>query len=181
MPPTSSGICSATTNTFGSGVGDFKDGYTSGNLAKMVEKGVLDMDDLVELWKSPLIPNGPVVVRSSMDADMKTKFKEFMLGLPKSDPDCFSAIQGGDFTGFTEVTPEFYQPIIDAPGMCGKSGQSVPSSGGCHAFLVIDSHPDPLTALGRHEVAGLLDGLRTVHVGRTGEAAAAPGRVHERT
>ncbi len=100
--------------TFGSGVGDFNEGYTSGNLAKMVEKGVLDMDDLVELWKSPLIPNGPIVVRSSMDADMKTKFKEFMLELPKSDPDCFSAIQGGDFTGFTEVTPEFYQPIIDA-------------------------------------------------------------------
>lgn len=100
--------------TWGSGVGDFKDGYTSGNLAKMVSKGILDMDDLVELWRSPLIPNGPVVVRSSMDADMKTKFKEFMLALPKSDPDCFSAIQGGDFTGFTEVTPEFYQPIIDA-------------------------------------------------------------------
>jgi phosphonate transport system substrate-binding protein len=100
--------------TWGSGVGDFKDGYTSGNLAKMVDKGVLDMDDLVEIWKSPLIPNGPIVIRSSMDADMKTAFKEFMLDLPKSDPDCFSAIQGGDFTGFTEVTPEFYQPIIDA-------------------------------------------------------------------
>ncbi len=100
--------------TFGSGVGDFNEGYTSGNLAKMVEKGVVDMDDLVELWKSPLIPNGPIVVRTSMDADMKTAFKEFMMGLPQSDPDCFSAIQGGDFTGFTEVTPEFYQPIIDA-------------------------------------------------------------------
>lgn len=100
--------------TWGSGVGEFKDGYTSGNLAKMVEKGVLDMDDLVEIWKSPLIPNGPIVIRTSMDADMKTKFKAFMVGLPKSDPACFTAIQGGDFTGFTEVTPEFYQPIIDA-------------------------------------------------------------------
>jgi phosphonate transport system substrate-binding protein len=100
--------------TWGSGVGEFKDGYTSGNLAKMVSKGVLDMDDLVELWKSPLIPNGPIVVRSLMDADMKTKFKAFMVDLPKSDPACFSAIQGGDYTGYTEVTPEFYQPIIDA-------------------------------------------------------------------
>ena len=51
--------------TFGSGVGEFKDGYTSGNLRKMVEKGILKMDDLVELWKSPLIPNGPIVVRTS--------------------------------------------------------------------------------------------------------------------
>lgn len=33
-------------------------------------------------------------------------------------------------------------PVTDAPGMCGKRGQSVPSSGGCHAFLVIDAHPE---------------------------------------
>ena len=100
--------------TWGSGVGEFKDGYTSGNLRKMVDKGILNMDDLVEVWKSPLIPNGPVVVRSSMNDDMKTKFKEFMMGLPESDPACFSAIQGGDFKGFTEVNVDFYKPIIDA-------------------------------------------------------------------
>ncbi|WEZ82023.1 phosphonate ABC transporter substrate-binding protein [Rhizobium sp. 32-5/1] len=100
--------------TFGSGVGEFKDGYTSGNLHKMVEKGVLDMNDLVELWKSPLIPNGPIVVRASMDTDMKTKFKQFMLDLPKTDAACFSAVMGGDFTGFVEVNTEFYKPIIDA-------------------------------------------------------------------
>lgn len=100
--------------TWGSGVGEFKDGYTSGNLRKMVDKGILNMDDLVELWRSPLIPNGPIVVRTSLNADMKTKFKDFMVGLPKSDPECFKAIQGGDFTGFTEVNADFYKPIIDA-------------------------------------------------------------------
>ena len=100
--------------TWGSGVGEFKDGYTSGNLRKMVDKGILNMDDLVEVWKSPLIPNGPVVVRTSMNEDMKTKFKEFMMGLPESDPACFSAMQGGDFKGFTEVNVDFYKPIIDA-------------------------------------------------------------------
>lgn len=100
--------------TFGSGVGEFKDGYTSGNLKKMVDKGILDMDDLVEVWKSPLIPNGPLVVRTSLDADIKTKFKEFMMKLPETDAACFSAIMGGDFKGYTEVTPEFYQPVIDA-------------------------------------------------------------------
>lgn len=100
--------------TWGSGVGEWKDGYTSGNLAKMVEKGILDMDDLVEIWKSPLIPNGPIVVRTSLDANVKSTFKQFMVDLPESDPACFAAIQGGDFTGYTEVTPEFYKPIIDA-------------------------------------------------------------------
>ncbi|MCK3778821.1 phosphonate ABC transporter substrate-binding protein [Ensifer sesbaniae] len=100
--------------TFGSGVGEFKDGYTSGNLKKMVDKGILDMNDLVELWKSPLIPNGPIVVRTSMNDDMKAKFKQFMMDLPKTDAACFSAIQGGDFTGYTEVNSDFYKPIIDA-------------------------------------------------------------------
>lgn len=33
-------------------------------------------------------------------------------------------------------------PLTNAPGMCGKRGQSVPSSGGCHAFLVMDAHPE---------------------------------------
>jgi phosphonate transport system substrate-binding protein len=100
--------------TFGSGVGDFKDGYTSGNLRKMVDKGILNMDDLVELWKSPLIPNGPIVVRSSMNADMKAKFKDFMVKLPETDAACFSAIQGGEFKSYTEVNVDFYKPIIDA-------------------------------------------------------------------
>jgi phosphonate transport system substrate-binding protein len=45
---------------------------------------------------------------------MKTKFKAFMLALPKSDPACFAAIEGGEFQSFTEVTPDFYKPIIDA-------------------------------------------------------------------
>ena len=100
--------------TFGSGVGDFKDGYTSGNLRKMVDKGAVNMDDLVELWRSPLIPNGPIVVRTSIDEDMKKKFKDFMVKLPETDPACFSAIQGGAFKSYTEVTVDFYKPIIDA-------------------------------------------------------------------
>jgi phosphonate transport system substrate-binding protein len=100
--------------TFGSGVGDFSEGYTSGNLRKMVDKGIIDMKDFVEVWKSPLIPNGPIVVRTSLDADMKSKFKKFMLDLPKTDPACFAATMGGDFKAYTEVNTEFYQPIIDA-------------------------------------------------------------------
>lgn len=100
--------------TWASGVGAFKDGYTSGNLRKMVEKGLVNMDDLVELWKSPLIPNGPLVVRSSVSADVKAKFVKFMTELPKTDAACFSAVEGGDFTGFTPVTPDFYKTIVEA-------------------------------------------------------------------
>lgn len=100
--------------TWASGVGEFSDGYTSGNLRKMVDKGIVDMDELVPLWISPLIPNGPIVVRTSLDADTKAKFKEFMMALPANDKECFSAIQGGDYNGFTEVDVDFYAPVIAA-------------------------------------------------------------------
>lgn len=107
------GDCDASV-TWTSGVGEFDDGYTSGNLRKMVDKGILDMGDLVQLWQSPLIPNGPIVVRASMSADAKAKFKAFMTKLPETDPQCFSAIQGGEYKGFTEVNPTFYKAIIAA-------------------------------------------------------------------
>ena len=100
--------------TWSSGVGKFEDGYTSGNLKKMVDKGILDMGDLVQLWQSPLIPNGPIVVRSTLSDDTKAKFKTFMMNLPEKDPECFSAIQGGDYKGFTEVNEDFYKAIIAA-------------------------------------------------------------------
>lgn len=100
--------------TWASGVGAFKDGYTSGNLRKMVEKGEVNMDDLVQLWQSPLIPNGPLVVRHSLTDDMKAKVKKFFVDLPKTDPKCFAAVEGGDFKGYAEVNVDFYKPIIDA-------------------------------------------------------------------
>ncbi len=100
--------------TWSSGVGDYADGYTSGNIRKMVDKGLLDMDEVVEVWKSPLIPNGPIVVSNQLDKDVRAKFISYMKALPESDPACFSAIQGGDYKGFVDVDQSFYETIIAA-------------------------------------------------------------------
>ena len=100
--------------TWSSGVGEYEDGYTSGNIRKMVEKGLLDMNDVVEVWRSPLIPNGPIVVSNKLDQDVRAKFVSFMKALPESDPACFSAIQGGDYKGFIDVDQSFYETIIAA-------------------------------------------------------------------
>jgi len=99
--------------TFGSGVGEWSEGYTSGNLRIMVDKGILDMDDLVELWKSPIIPNGPLMVSNQLPDDMKEKITAFFEGLPEADFDCFDAFTGGGYTGFERVDQEFYQTVID--------------------------------------------------------------------
>ncbi|TDQ61539.1 phosphonate transport system substrate-binding protein [Maritalea mobilis] len=100
--------------TWSSGVGEYSEGYTSGNIRKMVDKGLLDMEDVKEIWRSPLIPNGPIVVRADLDQDVRTKFKDFMMNLPETNPDCFSAIQGGTYNGFVEVDHSFYETIVAA-------------------------------------------------------------------
>lgn len=100
--------------TWASGVGEFSEGYTSGNIRSMVDKGMLDMEDVVQVWQSPLIPNGPLVMRTSLSQEMKDKIVAFYTNLPTEDYECFRAIENGDFSGYTPVKPEFYQPIIDA-------------------------------------------------------------------
>ncbi len=100
--------------TWGSGVGEWSEGYTSGNIRSMVDKGMLDMEDIVEVWKSPLIPNGPMVMRTDLPQEMKDKIVAFYTALPTEDYECFRSVENGDFSGYTPVTPEFYMPIIDA-------------------------------------------------------------------
>lgn len=101
-------------STWGSGVGEFSEGYTSGNIRTMVDKGMLDMEDVVEVWRSPLIPNGPLVMRKDLPQSMKDKIVAFYTALPTEDYECFRGIENGDFTGYTPVTADFYKAIIEA-------------------------------------------------------------------
>jgi phosphonate transport system substrate-binding protein len=100
--------------TFGSGVGDWAEGYTSGNLHTMVEKGILDTDDIVELWRSPQIPNGPLMVSNKLPEDLKAKVQAFFLELPTKDHACFVGFSGGENTAYVEVEPSFYDTIVAA-------------------------------------------------------------------
>ncbi len=57
------------------------------------------------------------------------------------------AIFSGSMFGALQSLREAFGPLkLDATGYCGKWGQSVPSSGGSHYFLVLD--PDPTVRLG---------------------------------
>ncbi|QDZ09547.1 phosphonate ABC transporter substrate-binding protein [Devosia ginsengisoli] len=100
--------------TFGSGQGAWSEGYTTGNLRIMVDKGLLDMDDLVEVWQSPIIPNGPLMVSNNLSDEMKEKVKAYFVGLPAADFDCFDSFTGGGYVDFAPADQQFYQTIIDA-------------------------------------------------------------------
>jgi TldD protein len=57
------------------------------------------------------------------------------------------AIFSGSMFGALKSVRETFGPLkLDAIGHCGKWGQSVPSSGGSHYFLILD--PDPTVHLG---------------------------------
>ena len=51
------------------------------------------------------------------------------------------AIFSGSMFGALRSVRETFGPLkLDAVGYCGKWGQSVPSSGGSHYFLVLEPH-----------------------------------------
>ncbi|AXC51304.1 phosphonate ABC transporter substrate-binding protein [Paracoccus suum] len=99
--------------TWADGLGDWEDGYNSGALRKAVDAGLVDMNDMVELWKSSPIPEGPWVVRKKLPEDAKTKFVALVAGLIEKDKDCAYGVAGGETAGFKPVTHDAYETIIE--------------------------------------------------------------------
>jgi len=99
--------------TWTSGVGEKKEGYSRGNLRKMVDKGALNMDDIRIIWQSNLITNGPRVIRKNVPQELKDLMRGILVNMPLEDPDCAQAIAGGEINGFQPIGHDFYLPIIN--------------------------------------------------------------------
>lgn len=99
--------------TWTSGVGDISEGYSRGNLRSMVDKDLLDMNDIRVIWQSNLITNGPRVIRSAVPTELKDLVMGSMLRLQFEDPDCFEAINQGDALAYYPIDTDFYMPIIN--------------------------------------------------------------------
>jgi phosphonate transport system substrate-binding protein len=67
--------------------------------------------ELKVLWKSPLIPNDPLVWRKDLDAGIKAKVKGFLLGYGKTDSDKAVLKNIYNYSGFKESTNEQLVPI----------------------------------------------------------------------
>lgn len=99
--------------TWADGQGDWEDGYNSGALRKAVDSGVVDMNDLVEIWRSKPIPEGPLVLRKALSQDVKDKMTALVEGLIETDKDCAYGVASGETAGFTPITHDAYQTIIE--------------------------------------------------------------------
>ncbi len=100
--------------TWADAQGNWEDGYNSGALRKAVDAGLVDMNELVEIWKSKVIPEGPVVLRKELPEDVKTRMTALVDGLYERDADCAYGVAAGDTLGFIPVEHETYQSVIDA-------------------------------------------------------------------
>ena len=99
--------------TWADGLGNWEDGYNSGALRKAVDAGLVNMNDMVEIWKSKPIPEGPVVLRKALPAEVKVKMTDLVQNMINVDKDCTYGIAAGETAGFAPITHEAYQTIID--------------------------------------------------------------------
>ncbi|WP_323781316.1 phosphonate ABC transporter substrate-binding protein [Thalassovita sp.] len=100
--------------TWADGLGNWEDGYNSGALRKAVDAGLVDMNDLVKIWQSKPIPEGPVVLRKALPEDVKLKMTGLMASLKSMDEECFYGVAAGEAKGFMPITHDAYKVIIEA-------------------------------------------------------------------
>lgn len=100
--------------TWADGMGDWADGYNSGALRKASDAGLVDMNEMVEIWKSKPIPEGPIVLRKTLPSDVKVNIATLTASLPYMDADCAYNFMAGEALGFQPIAHEDYISIIEA-------------------------------------------------------------------
>lgn len=96
------------------GLGNWEDGFNSGAFRKAADSGLVDMTTIQEIWRSKLIPEGPMVVRRTLPQDAKDKMMAMLDTMWETDPECAYAVAAGEAKDFVPVKHEDYLGIIAA-------------------------------------------------------------------
>jgi phosphonate transport system substrate-binding protein len=96
------------------GLGNWEDGYNSGAFRRAADAGLVDMNNLVEIWRSKLIPEGPMVIRSALPQDVKDKVTQLTADLWETNPECAYNVAAGDAKDFVPVDLSAYDGVIAA-------------------------------------------------------------------
>ena len=96
------------------GLGNWEDGYNSGAFRRAADAGLVDMNDIVEIWRSKLIPEGPMVVRAALPADVKSKVITLTDTLWQTDAECAYGVAAGDAKDFVPVVHSEYEGVVAA-------------------------------------------------------------------
>jgi phosphonate transport system substrate-binding protein len=96
------------------GLGDWEDGFNSGAFRKAVDAGLVDMTQLTEIWRSKVIPEGPIVLRKDLPNDVMLKMTGMMAALPSTDPECAYGFMAGKIKAIAPISHEDYEVIVEA-------------------------------------------------------------------
>ncbi|MCA3435927.1 MAG: phosphonate ABC transporter substrate-binding protein [Rhodobacter sp.] len=96
------------------GLGNWEDGYNSGAFRRAADSGLVDMSDLVEIWRSKLIPEGPLVIRAALPQQVKDTVTQVTADLWETDPACAYNVAAGDAKDFVPVEQSAYEGVIAA-------------------------------------------------------------------
>lgn len=106
-------------------VGDPATGWTRGTLAGLAAHGAVRPADIKVIWQSAQVPNGPHVVRSTLDPEIKQRLRALLVELQARDPEAYDAAARGPGGGFAPIDHAYYAPLaelyaplaaIEAPG-----------------------------------------------------------------
>jgi phosphonate transport system substrate-binding protein len=96
------------------GLGNWEDGYNSGAFRRAADAGLVEMSDLVEIWRSALIPEGPMVIRAALPTDVKDKVTALTADLWETDKECAYNVAAGDAKDFVPVVHAEYEGVVAA-------------------------------------------------------------------
>jgi phosphonate transport system substrate-binding protein len=96
------------------GLGNWEDGYNSGAFRRAADAGLVEMSNLVEIWRSKMIPEGPLVIRSALPQDVKDKVTTLTADLWETDPECAYNVAAGDAKDFVPVEHSEYEGVVAA-------------------------------------------------------------------
>lgn len=102
------------------GLGAWEDGYNSGAFRKAADAGLVDMNDLVEIWRSKMIPEGPMVVRKALPQDVKDKVTALTADLHETDKECAYGVAAGEAKDFIPVTHDAFLGVVEARKLQGN-------------------------------------------------------------
>ena len=83
----------------------------SGNIQRMVEKGMIQPGTTRIIWRSPMIPNSPTVTRAEVPEDLRRDFIAMMQALPQEAPEVLRQLSANT-AGFALARHEDYADVV---------------------------------------------------------------------
>lgn len=85
---------------------------TAGNIQTMEKKGLIPSGSTRVIWKSPVIPNTPVMMLTTLPQELQDAFKTALMAFPEKDPEGFATYSNGTSSGYVEAKHEDYLDVV---------------------------------------------------------------------